>query len=193
MFDRFTDRARQVMGNFPRDANIIADDAEKFGDGNWDLLVDWMDKHGAPPPPDVQTRYQAYLYELGVEFAAKGNETIYPFDPLTLPGGFVTVTPPGADVPVSVVDPNNNDLDGVPSVAPASNGHARRLIQVAILKCVYDDIKGKGTYPTYGQFAEMFVTETVKDPPDAAIYGEFVRMLTPSNSLQFHSNARLIK
>ncbi len=59
--------------------------------------------------------------------------------------------------------------------APASNGAARRLVKVALLQCIADGVNGKGTYPTHGKFVEMFVTQEVRDPPDAGIYGEIVR------------------
>jgi hypothetical protein len=182
--------------NFPRDADIIADPNAKLGSGNWDLAGYWMDKHGVAPPADLTgaTRYQAYLYELGEEFARNGRETLYPV-PASLPAGYTTVTPPAASVPVAA-DPanaNDNDFDGVPTQTEAANGYARRLVQVAQLNCVAEGINGYGTYPTDGNYIEVFLTETVKDPPDAAIYGEVVRPLTTINSPQFHANVRLVE
>jgi hypothetical protein len=87
----------------------------------------------------------------------------------------------------------NPDYDGVPQHTPASNGEARRRMQVALLQCVADDVKGHGTYPTYGKYVELFITETVTDPPEAAIYGEVIRSLTTSTSPQFHANGTLVR
>ncbi len=77
--------------------------------------------------------------------------------------------------------------------APASNGAARRLVKVALLQCIADGVNGKGTYPTHGKFVEMFVTQEVRDPPDAGIYGEIVRALSPINEPEFHANVKLVK
>ncbi|MGH6932668.1 MAG: hypothetical protein ACREEE_09580, partial [Dongiaceae bacterium] len=55
--------------NFPRDAELITDINEKLGSGNWDLAGYWSDKHGGSVPSDLAdaTRYQVYLYELGLD------------------------------------------------------------------------------------------------------------------------------
>jgi hypothetical protein len=182
--------------NYPRDADIIADPAAKLGNGTWDLAGYWLDKHGTVPPSDLTgaTRYQTYLYELGLPYARDGKQTIYPVSG-PVPGGYTLVTPPAADVPVAA-DPalaDDNDHDGVPSTAAASNGYARRLVQVAQLQCIAEGINGHGTYPTSGNYVEIFLTETVKDPPDAAIYGEVVRPLTTINSPEFYANVRLVE
>ncbi len=36
------------------------------------------------------------------------------------------------------------------------------------LLALADGDKGVGTYPTHGRFVEMFITQEVRDPPDAA-------------------------
>ncbi len=194
--------------NYPRDANLIADPDAKFGSGLWDANQYWLDKHGVAPPIDFNnegwSRYQVYLYELGEEFARKGGETIYPVDPATLPGGFTTITPPAKDLAVAanptgdldgdgIADGDDPDYDGVPSQTPASNGPKRRLVQVAVLQCIADNVQGKGTYPTTGNFVEVFITEEVRDPPEAAIYAELVRPVTNVNEPNFHANVRLVR
>jgi len=75
----------------------------------------------------------------------------------------------------------------------ASNGYARRLMNVAVLDCIAEDVRGTGTYPTNGRYIEMFITEYVPEPPDAAIFGEVVRPLTSLFSPDFHANVRLVK
>lgn len=103
------------------------------------------------------------------------------------------VTPATPDVPVDAINPTLPDFDGVPQNTPAPNGPLRRLVKVALLQCVADGINGHGTYPTHGKFVEMFLTQEVRDSPDAAIYGEIVRSLSPLNEPEFHANARLIE
>jgi hypothetical protein len=39
----------------------------------------------------------------------------------------------------------------------------------------------------------MFITQEVKDPPDAAIYGEIVRSLSSYSDPEFHANAALVE
>ena len=126
-------------------------------------------------------------------FARKGKETSYPIPAGGPPAGFVVVTPPGADIPVDPGNPTLPDFDGVPQNTPASNGPARRLVKVALLQCFADGINGHGTYPTYGRFVEMFITQEVRDPPNAAIYGEIVRSLSPINDPEFHANVKLVE
>lgn len=182
--------------NYPRDQALLADSTEYFGDGNWDIDAYWSAKHGGATPSELAgaTRYQTYLYEQGLEFARNGNLTLYPV-PEQLPDGYQIVSPGGPDIPVAA-DPANADdpdYDGVPSQAVASNGFARRLINVAVLECKADGINGHGTYPTNGRFVEIFLTEDVKDPPDAAILGEIVKRLTPTSSPDYHANVRLVE
>ena len=115
-----------------------------------------------------------------------------------MPGGFAdpdytTVTPPGPDLAVDAGNPTLPDFDDVPQDTPASNGPARRLVEVALLQCVTDGINGHGTYPTNGKYVEMFITQEVKDPPNAAIYAEIVRSLSSFNDPEFHANAALIE
>ena len=57
--------------NFLRDNGLIADSDALIGDGSWDIAAYWMEKHGFAAPPVLAdaSRYQAYLYELGLESA----------------------------------------------------------------------------------------------------------------------------
>ena len=167
----------------------------KMGDGNWDINAYWNDKHGVATPADLvgASRYQAYLYELGIPFARDGKKTSYPILGGGAPAGYTEITPPAASVPVDPANPTLPDFDGVPQDAPASNGPARRLVEVTILQCVAERVNGHGTYPTNGKYVEMFITQEVKDPPDAAIYGEIVRSLSSFNDPEFHANAALVE
>ena len=66
-------------------------------------------------------------------------------------------------------------------------------MNVAVLECIAEDVRGSGTYPSNGRFIEMFITEYIPEPPDAAIFGEIVRPLTTLLSPDFHANVRLVK
>ena len=184
--------------NLPRDDLLVADPNARMGDGTWDLAGYWAAKHSGvtlPPPLTGATRYQVYLYELGESFARLDRQTVYPLPANLgdLPSGFNVVDPGGIQmIPTDPIDPTNPEVDGVPQNTPAPNGPARRLVEVALLQCVADSINGHGTYPTYGRYVEMFITEDVKDPPDAAIYGEIVRPLSSVNDPEFHSNSALV-
>jgi len=200
--------------NYPRDAAIIADSTATLGDGNWDLTTYWSDKHNGDPVPielssiipatNMQaTRYQTYLYELGETFWVQsdsgmpgyGKATIHPTSG-PMPGGYMAVTPDPAaypDVPVDPANPDDPNYDGEPSQAVASDGPARRIVEVALLKCATYNVQGSGSYPTEGNYLEMFITEHVPDPPNAAIYGEVLRALTPLNSPEFYSNVMLVE
>ena len=119
--------------------------------------------------------------------------TSYPPPGGAAPAGYTLVTPPGPDLAVDGANPTLPDFDGVPQDPPASNGPARRLVEVELLQCVADGVSGHGTYPTNGKYVEMFITQEVKDPPNAAIYGEIVRSLSSFNDPEFHANAALIE
>lgn len=181
--------------NYPRDADLASPDVIA-GSGVWDIETYWLERHGAALPDDLvgATRFQVYLFELGEPYLRNGAQTIYPV-PDTAPDGFALVSPPGPDIPVAGVgeDAGDPDFDGVPAQAVASNGAARRLLAVPLLGCVSQGVRGRGTYPTDGRYVEVFLTEDVKAPPEAAIYGEIVRTLTPTNMPDFHANVRLVR
>ncbi len=181
--------------NYPRDTDMIADPDLTYGDGNWDRSGYWADKHGgAGLPGDLAgaSRYQTYLYELGLEYARDGLNTLYPA-PDPLPAGYDKVTPTGPSIPVDAGNPDDPDYDGVPSQTPASNGYARRMVVVTVLQCAALGVSGAGTYSTDGNYVAMMVTETVLDPPEAAIYGELLGTLTQATSPDFHANVQLIE
>ena len=83
--------------------------------------------------------------------------------------------------------------DGEPDSDVASNGVDRRVVDVAVLQCIADDVRGRGTYPTYGKYVEVFVTEEAGSPPNSQIWGELIGKLTPSNSDNYHSNPGIIE
>jgi hypothetical protein len=66
-------------------------------------------------------------------------------------------------------------------------------MKVAVLQCVAESVRGRGDYPTNGNYIEVFVTEPVGDPPDTSIYGELLGQLTPDESASFHYDARIIE
>ncbi len=191
----FTDPPAPNVINYPLDADLIADSAGVIGNANWNIENYWLAKHGSAAPPALAnaSRYQVYLYELGETYARDGKETLYPIPSDGVPDGFNTVTPGAADIPVDPANPTLPDFDGVPQNTPSVQGPARRLVKVALLQCIADGVNGKGTYPTHGRFVEMLITQEVKDPPDAAIYGEIVRALSPLNEPEFHANVKLVK
>ncbi len=180
--------------NYPRDAEIIASTTVTMGSGTWDAAGYWNARHGTPLPTALTdaTRYQVYLYELGLEFARLDRQTAYPLD-TGLPDGFTVVTPPGENIPEDLSDPDNPYVDGVPSSTPASNGYARRIVEVAVLQCIAENVQGSHTYPTNGNYVEMFVTEATPDEPAGGIFGEIIRPLSPNNDPDFHANVALVK
>jgi hypothetical protein len=188
--------------NYPRDSELVTDINEKLGSGNWDLAGYWAAKHGGSVPSDLAdaTRYQVHLYELGLSYGRNGKQTMHPV-PATLPAGFTVVTPPGASVPVAANPDYEHDpaYDGVPRPSrptyyndPAKD-YSRRLVHVVQLQCTSNGVKGKHDYPTQANYLEVFITEYMKNPPEAHLYGEVVRAITPTNSPEFHANVRLIQ
>lgn len=188
--------------NFPRDATLISSTTEKLGDGSWDLAGYWTAKHGGSVPSELSgaTRYQVYLYELGVPFARNGKQTLYPA-PADLAdyAGYELVEPSAAAIPVNASNQHDPDYDGAPrSTNPTAYGdvtqdYSRRLVQVVQLQCTTLDVKGKHDYPTQANYLEIFITEHMKSPPDADLYGEVVRSLSPTNNPEFHANVKLIR
>ncbi len=185
--------------NYPKDVEIEADSTVLMGSGNWDIDAYWAAKHGGVVPVELQqgpqsaSRYQVYLYEQGLEFGRSDTDgqTIYPVNG-ALPAGYTLVSPAGPSIPVDPLNPDDPDYDGVPSQTVAANGYARRLMQVAVLQCIAEGVKGSHAYPTNGNFLELFLTQTVDDAPAGAIYGEIVSPLSPSNDPDFHANVKLI-
>jgi hypothetical protein len=176
---------------YPRDRVFDESDRDftgyndRLGSDDWQRSDYWATNHdGDSLPGDLidATRYQAYLYELGEAYAANGNLTIYPV-PTDVPSGYSVITPDAEDLP----------MDGTPDTRPAYNGPARRVLVVAVMQCVADEIRGRGSYPTNGNYIEVFVTEPVGDPPETSIYGEIMGRLTTEESENFHIDARIIE
>lgn len=180
--------------NYPRDPELEDPEAGFIGSGNWDATQYWLDHHTGSLPPALSgaSRYQVYLYELGETFARDGKHTVFPLDGAP-PAGFTVVTPPGVDIPEDLAHPDDPEFDGIPSQTVASNGPARRIAEVAILQCVANGVKGKHSYPTNGNYVEMFITEYVPDAPAGVIMGEVIRPLTTTNDPDFHANVELVE
>ena len=182
--------------NYPKDFDVEASAQVMMGSGDWDIDAYWVAKHGGSVPMELQqgvrsaSRYQVYLYEQGLEFGRSDTDgqTIYPVNG-AMPAGYTLVSPAGPSIPVDPLNPDDPDYDGVPSQTVAANGYARRLVQVAVLQCIAEGVKGSHAYPTNGNFVELFITQSVKSK---AIYGEIVSPLTPSNDPDFHANVKLI-
>ncbi|MEQ9641769.1 MAG: pilus assembly protein [Alphaproteobacteria bacterium] len=171
--------------------NIIAYDRDSnmnnpniiLGNSNWNPNSYWNTYHGSELEPanlSTYTRYQVHLYEMGVSFARKGKQTIYPV-PSNLPAGYTVVNPPGESIPPEG-DPKGQPSDKV----------KRRVVKVAVLKCDALDVKGSGTYPTFGYYVEMFLTEEVGKPPAADVYGEVIGPVSLTAPDDYHANIRIV-
>lgn len=172
--------AKDIMP-YSRDSNMNA--STRVGNGSWNPNSYWSANHPSDPAPSGlsgYSRYQVYLYEMGETFARNGKRTLYPA-PSPLPAGYTLVTPPGASIPAA----------GVPTSAPSSLVK-RRVVKLAVLRCVALNVQGSGSYPTFGRYVEAFLTEPVSSPPNADIYGEIIGPLTSRTSSDFHGNVRLV-
>jgi hypothetical protein len=189
--------------NYPRDSELITDINEKLGSGTWDLSGYWTAKHGGSVPSALTdaTRYQVYLYELGLDYARNGKQTLYPV-PGTLPTGYTVIDSPSATyIPVAASPSYQDDpnYDGKPRVSKPpyyndpTKDYTRRLVHVVQLQCASNGVKGKHEYPTQANYLEVFITEYMQSPPNAHLYGEVVRAITPTSSPEFHANVRLIR
>jgi hypothetical protein len=65
--------------SFPKDKDIVADSTVFMGSGDWGVARYWADRHSTPLPTDLigASRYQVYLYELGLQYARNGRQTAY--------------------------------------------------------------------------------------------------------------------
>jgi hypothetical protein len=188
--------------NYPRDSTLISSSSEKLGNGSWDIGGYWLAKHHETLPTDMAdfTRYQVYLYELGLPFARNGKQTLYP-PPADLDeyAGYELVEPSAASIPTDAANQYDPRYDGEPRPGnPPHYGtpeedYSRRLIQVVQLQCTTLGVKGKHEYPTQANYLEIFITEHMPNPPNADLYGEVVRSLSPTNNPEFHANVKLIR
>ncbi|MDF2764014.1 MAG: hypothetical protein K0S81_1008 [Rhodospirillales bacterium] len=190
--------------NYPRDSNLISSTTEKLGNADWDAEGYWSAKHNGDDLPDDldgATRYQVYLYELGLPYARDGKQTLYPV-PANLAEDYPDyelVTPTVAAVPVNAANQHDPNYDGEPrstnptAYADVTKDYSRRLVQVVQLQCTTLDVKGKHEYPTQANYLEIFITENMQNPPNADLYGEVVRSLSPTNNPEFHANVKLIR
>ena len=164
--------------SYPRDTNLAT---VIIGDGTWNPASYWAANHPGTSLPAVlaqASRYQVYLYEVGVPYAAKGKQTIAP-PPAVLPPGFSVVSPPRSDVPVA----------GRPKNSPV--GFERRTLSVAILSCLADDVRGKGTYPTRGRYVDIFLTEPDPGGSGKVIIGEIIGNTANTGNPNYHANVKL--
>ncbi len=155
-----------------------------MGNGDWDPDAYWDDKHDEEDLPedlDDASRYQVYLYELGETFYRQDKKTIYPTDGIDEPAGYDTITPPGVDLPP----------DGAPA-STASDDIKRRVLKIAVLNCTELGVRGNGTFPTFGRYVEVFLTEVVGSNQDDT-YTEVIGPLVQEFSDDIHINVQLIQ
>ncbi len=67
----------------------------------------------------------------------------------------------------------------------------RRVLKIAVLDCTDLGVQGSGTYPTYGYYVEVFLTEEVATA-EAATYTENVCPLLQQYSDDVHVNVQLV-
>lgn len=211
---RFADPAPNII-NYPKDHDMAS---TVLGSGDWGFADYWSAKHpGTPIPadmPDSPSRYQVYLYELDATFAYNGKTTLYPLGENGAPDNFQLVDPESSPgIPVAqgtstgsgkgkgkgngknasgggIADASDPNYDGVPENNPPVDNPNRRVVEVVLLNCVGDNVRGNGgPYDSNGKYVELFLTQNVDG--DHTIYGEVVRRLTPSNSSKLHSNVTL--
>lgn len=141
-------------GRLPRDLNLIANPALRFGNGSWNCLSYWNANFsgvGSAPAGCTSatsgfTRYDMYNYEIShnlMNTVGAGGETGAP----TCHG-------------------NAN---------PAQAG--RRVIRVAVVNCA-PSLNGRTTTPVVA-FARVFLTEPVGDTPNVQVIGEIIDVVEP--------------
>ncbi|MBT3976619.1 MAG: hypothetical protein HOE98_09265 [Rhodospirillaceae bacterium] len=173
--------AQNIM-DYGRDSDMSG--STIVGNGDWDPETYWTTNHaGETEPTDLvdYTRYQIYLYELGETFYRDENKTIYPITGITLPTGYNTVTPAAASIPAA----------GVPTPT-ASSDIKRRVLKIAVMNCTELGVQGSGTYPTYGGYVEVFLTEEMEST-QAATYTEIIGPLLQQYSDDVHVNVQLVQ
>ena len=195
--------------NFPKDDIMLADDSLVMGDGVWDLATYWAARHPVVAMPailDGASRFQIYLFELGVGYYRKNGggknvKFVLTADEVS-GGGWTYVDPPvdypdAAIIPFDDTTPDDNWVDGIPDPSLDQTTldlpYERRLLKVAVLDCTNNDISGKTAAPGTATFIQIFLTEESADPPDSAIIGEVVQGLTANTSFEFHGNVRLVE
>jgi Flp pilus assembly protein TadG len=174
--------AKDIIGH-AKDPDVVAalnagTDVPYLGNGNWAFDTYWTTYHASDaislfdPNIDLSptakgtwpSRYQVWLFENGKSFYRKGKKTISPVpdSAAALPGGsggWYLVNPPASDYfpefpagteYATIADSN----DPVPT-----RSWERRVLAVPVLNCVALGVKGSDTYPTFGQFVQMYVTE----------------------------------
>ena len=65
------------------------------------------------------------------------------------------------------------------------------VVKVAVLKCDALNVRGSHTYPTFGNFVEMFITEPMAST-QSELYAEVVGPVSIRDSDNFHANIRIV-
>jgi hypothetical protein len=194
------DMASNTM-DYPRDTVFDTEVLDMLGDGEWGPAEYWAENHPNPDPdgPPLElpaalsidppsTRFQVYLYELGVDFASNPTtgETMYPLPAVAaLTGtGFSPVYANGAQPP-----------DGYAPEASSMDDPLRRVMPAAIVQCTELGVVGNFDINVSDmQIADVFVTEVVGPPPatSSPIVVEIIRMRSTTADDSLISNVRLV-
>lgn len=172
--------AKDIIGfaKDPDTATALADgtDIPYLGNGNWAFDTYWATYHPTDGIGSFDSnislsdsgtwpsRYQVWLFENGKSFYRYGKRTVYPVPDAAaaLPGSvgdWTLVAPVASDYfpefpagteYATIADSN----DPVPT-----RSWERRVVAVPVLNCVALGVKGSDTYPTFGQFVQMYITE----------------------------------
>ena len=174
------------VGAFPRDSNA-GNPGVVVGDGEWKPASYLKPYKGHPftvdqPPGGVHTptRYQVYLWQIGVEYQMNGTATVFPARATSeLPdigGTWTTVNASGA---VDIKPPTN--IHKLPKTASSLTGDEeqwvkRRLTRAVVVDCTCLGIASAGTVQPNGRWVDLFITEKIKNPATGgtAIYAEFL-------------------
>jgi hypothetical protein len=147
---------------FPRDTVMTQTAGVEIGNGVMDTAAKnaYWDAHHRPNgsstpvtwPVDLPTRYAAYMREVGQ------NGTVPPW-------------------PGTSGEANAPSCNGV-----TAGDYKRRTITVAVIDCLSQGVQGNQNASLLSnKYAEFFLTEPATDPPEGAIYGEFIQMVTPQS------------
>ena len=218
---------------YPRDTTFISN---YVGNGVWGRDAYWIAAHGDDSGPashnstihssdvpdavpaglEFYTRYQMYLYELGVKFARNDNfgkcdsngtadcRTIYPIptgglEANDVTDGFVVVTPDDPDPYTGDGDDGDIPANNVTMPVPFPADPKRRVFRVAVVgDCSTAENGGQITGSAdidieEFDLVEMFVTEPAGDPGDFFIFLEVMQKIGTVDSTDLIANAKLIE
>jgi Flp pilus assembly protein TadG len=172
--DAIVHDAPGTMG-LPRDVALEPtapeyDAAARFGDGRWDCAAYWAANHSTTTPTGCVGPYDI----LGTGVDRLTRHDIYQME-----------------MPSAIPDPTTGTSteEGEPmcysgAAAPSSEPD-RRIISVAVVNCIEQEISGKSTDVATVAYIEMFMTEPATEPSDlegSDVYFEFVGSAGTANA-----------